>query len=225
MELNNPDSYKTGRPDVVRHINKATRVLDVGCNEGAVSRLVKAHHKDAKFWGMEWNEEALSKAEGLYEQSWQIDLNRVDEVKQKLDNLTFDAIIGADVFEHLQNPLPLVNYLYSRLENGGTIYISLPHTGHWHVFLHIMRLKWPRNPEGVFDKTHLRIFLRRNLEEFAEVCPNSSFRLLDRRMKFLDIINGNIFVKGMNRVVKIFKPIPYIREFFTFQYIFSIKKP
>lgn len=225
MPLNNPDSYKTGRPDVARHALNPKKVLDVGCNEGAVSRFIKSQYPEAHFFGLEWNETALQKGVDVFEKSWQIDLNDIKKVQDYLHGYTFDTIIGADVFEHLQDPLPLVNVLYQKLEPHGKIIISLPHTGHWHVFLHILRLKWPRNPEGVFDKTHLRIYLRRNLEEFQEVCPNSNFKLLDRRMKFLDIINGNIFVKGMNRVVKIFKPIPYVREFFTFQFIFSIQKP
>lgn len=225
MLLNNPESYKTGRPDVAKHVVNPTRVLDVGCNEGAVSRFIKHQYPTASFFGLEWNEEALRQGADVFEKSWQIDLNDLNKVAQYLEGHTFDTIIGADVFEHLQDPLPLVHLLYQKLEPHGKLIISLPHTGHWHVLLHILRLKWPRNPEGVFDKTHLRIYLRKNLEEFQDVCPNSSFQMLDRRMKFLDIINGNLFVKGMNRVVKIFKPIPYIREFFTFQFIFSIQKP
>jgi len=225
MALNNPDSYKTGRPDVVRHAIHPKKVLDVGCNEGAVSRLLKELNPQSLFWGMEWNAAALKNADDIFEKSWQIDLNDLQKVNEYLNELTFDTILAADVFEHLQDPLPLVELLYGKLEKGGKIIISLPHTGHWHVLLHIFRLKWPRNAEGVFDKTHLRIYLRRNLEEFQHTCKGSTFTLLDRRMKFLDIINGNVFVKGMNRVVKIFKPVPYVREFFTFQYIFSISKP
>ena len=37
---------------------------------------------------------------------------------------------------------------------------GLPNVAHWSTYAHLARGSWPRKPEGIFDATHLRWFIR-----------------------------------------------------------------
>ena len=79
---------------------------------------------------------------------------------------TFDCIVAADVLEHLRDPWALVRAAAERLRPGGTIVVSVPNVRHlrtvWEV---VVRARWPYEGIGLFDRTHLRWFARRNLPE------------------------------------------------------------
>ena len=65
-----------------------------------------------------------------------------------------DAETAAQVFADV---LPLLN-------QNGQIVICLPNVRHWSTFYHLyVRGIWPANDRGIFDKTHLHFFARRNI--------------------------------------------------------------
>ncbi len=90
-------SYQGPRPDLLSQLRSPRKVLDVGCNNGAVARALKQHHPNALVWGIEINPDALSKALPDLEHGWVADLDSTD-VDALLGPLTFDHI-KADVVQ------------------------------------------------------------------------------------------------------------------------------
>lgn len=200
-------------------------MLDVGCNQGALARALRRDHQGVRVWGLEINPEALAKAEPVLEHGWCIDLDDLSRLRGVLKDLRFDHVIAGDVLEHTAHFQQITGVLYEHLEPGGKLIISVPNYGHWHTLWVFLTRRWQRNERGIFDKTHRTIIMRGNLREFVEACPGGEFKLLKRNFRFFET---NRYWKLNMLVTYALFPlllIPYIRDFVTMGYIFSIRKP
>ena len=91
----------------------------------------------------------------------------------------FDALIAADILEHLRDPWTALRRYAQQLEPGATVIVSLPNVAHWSTYAHLARGSWPRKPEGIFDATHLRWFTLRDARELltqAGITPHAVVR-------------------------------------------------
>lgn len=224
MDLNSKNStknhiaYESARPDILQHINNASNVLDIGCSNGSLGKAIKCKFPNSYIVGIDINEAYVKQAIPIINEAHILNLQNIDSLKNFLLNKKFDTIIAADVLEHTINPWEIVNILYDALEPNGSIYISVPNLAHWQIFIHLIRLSWPVRDRGIYDKTHFRFFMFNDLKK---LCPEGSvFKLLDRNYRFYEICKSS-----KDKCVKsIFAKIPKIREYFVFQYIFSISK-
>jgi SAM-dependent methyltransferase len=125
----------------------------------------------------------------------------------------YDVIVMADVLEHMEDPWTILRQARHRLNDGGSIIISLPNIRHIDtIFNLVVRGVWPYRDRGIHDRTHLRFFTWANIEdllrraglECAEVSPN--YRLLERPDR-------------INRHAKWVRYLPVARSFFVFQYV------
>ena len=218
-ETKNIDSYQGGRPDIIRFIDRARFVLDVGCNVGAVARALKEKFPDCQVWGIEINQNALKQAEPMLEAGFCLNLDDCDSLRQAVSTLRFDTIIAGDVLEHTADPWRIVEILFSTLLPGGSIFVSVPNIGHWELIRHWLRQSWPVNPRGIFDNTHRRFFMRSDLAKLAP--RGSQFILLSRTFRLFDKAHPRV-----DRLVSVlFRHIVWLREYFVFQYIFAIRWP
>ncbi len=213
-------SYAGSRPDVLAHVRAPTTVLDVGCNEGALARDIRSRFPGARVWGMDINPDAIAKARDVLESGYCLNLDSEGELEQCLGEQTFDTIIAADVLEHTVNPWAVLKQLVRRLNDGGEVLVSLPNFGHWETIFHLLRQRFPRRSRGLYDDTHLRFFMLRNLPELAiDSCRieivQRNYRIWERCGTFVDR--------------RLFGPvidwIPWVREYFVFQYIIRVEKP
>ena len=72
----------------------------------------------------------------------------------------FDAIICADVLEHLRDPCGALRRLRSLLAPAGWMIVSVPNVAHWSVRLRLLAGRFDYQPSGVLDEGHLRFFTR-----------------------------------------------------------------
>jgi SAM-dependent methyltransferase len=160
----------------------------------------------------------LKQAEPALEAGFCLNLDNYDDLRAALATRQFDTIIAGDVLEHTADPWRIVDMLFSSLLPGGSIFISLPNIAHWELILHWLRQSWPVNPRGIFDNTHRRFFMRRDLKKLAP--PGSEFTLLHRTFRLFD--EGH---PRLDRVISLlFRHIIWFREYLVFQYIFAIRK-
>lgn len=173
--------YETSRPDVQALVPAtAKRILELGCSTGALGAALKARN-GAFVFGVEIDPEYARLAE-----------RRLDRVAVRdaelflregpTDEAPFDCLIGADVFEHLVDPWTALERATDLLVPGATVVISLPNVLYWPGLWRIIRDgRWPRDDEGVFDRTHLRWFTRQDAVDFLE---GAGFRLKSASPKY-----------------------------------------
>lgn len=218
-EINNPKSYQMPRPVLFEKLDFVGDVLDVGCNAGANLRyLLKEFDSTGLTMGLDYNPEAIKEAQLSLSKAEVCDFNNLIELERLLKNRRFDTIIVADVLEHLLYPEAVVSILVKTLNEKGKIIVSLPNTGYYATLFHFFARKWPKNDRGIYDKTHIQIFFKRNLQDVVPIGASfkiikRTFRLLEYRAVFLDKI-----------FIPIIPFIPILRDFFTFQYIIKITK-
>jgi SAM-dependent methyltransferase len=130
------------------------RILDVGCGFATTSQYLQKLGNDVT--GVEESAEASTVAEQRIAR-----VIRADLLVAEPDGL-YDAIIFADVLEHVAWPVGVLRRYLQWLAPGGSVIISLPNVGLWSVrFAHLFG-RWEYAETGVLDRTHLRFFTRRS---------------------------------------------------------------
>ena len=56
----------------------------------------------------------------------------------------------------------------TRLRPGGAVVLSLPNVAHVLVFAQLLAKSWPRRRSGIFDRTHVRLFAKRDMVRLLE---------------------------------------------------------
>jgi 2-polyprenyl-3-methyl-5-hydroxy-6-metoxy-1,4-benzoquinol methylase len=141
-------------------------ILDVGCGFATTSeRLRKIGNRVT---GIESSPEAVTVARGRLDEVIACDLQRLDEVSAQLGSRTFDAIVFADVLEHLPWPAGVLKSYLRFLVPQGSVIVSLPNVGLWSMRLSLLAGRFEYADTGVTDRTHLRFFTRRSARELIE---------------------------------------------------------
>jgi 2-polyprenyl-3-methyl-5-hydroxy-6-metoxy-1,4-benzoquinol methylase len=154
--------YTTPRPEVAALVPaSATRVLDVGCRTGAMGALLREAGHDVT--GIELDPVLAAQARRRLDRVVEADIETL--ARDRTDpGGPFDCIVFADVLEHLRDPWSVVRWADGLLGAGGTVVVSIPNIRHVTTFWHLaVRRRWPREEMGLFDRTHIRFFTRKDL--------------------------------------------------------------
>jgi 2-polyprenyl-3-methyl-5-hydroxy-6-metoxy-1,4-benzoquinol methylase len=136
---------------------KGKDVLDVGCGFATTSQFIQ--QRGNRVVGIESNADAVSVARTRIADVIEADLQNVPKLGK------FDAIIFADVLEHLAWPVGVLKKYADLLKPEGTVIVSLPNVGLWSVRLGLLFGGFRYQDSGVLDRTHLRFFTRRSAIE------------------------------------------------------------
>jgi 2-polyprenyl-3-methyl-5-hydroxy-6-metoxy-1,4-benzoquinol methylase len=203
-------AYERARPEILAHVpHTARRVLDLGCATGTTGAALK-QRQDAHVTGVEL-EPAYAR-----EAAARLDEVITGDVEAARPHGSYDALIAADILEHLKDPWTALRRYAALLEPGGTAVVSLPNVGHWSTYANLARGTWPRKPEGIFDATHLRWFTLRDAREL----------LLQAGLEPTAVVRrGWILHRGsrMDALVPPLLRIPGLRGLFTFQYVIAAR--
>ena len=150
--------YEGSRPDVQRLVPlDACNILELGCSTGALGEAIK-QRQNASVLGIELLEDYARQARDR--------LNRVvvSDAEafvsgQPPPEAPFDCLIAADVLEHLVDPCETLRRAVGMLAPAATVIVSVPNVFYWvTMFRALASRRWPREDEGIFDRTHLRWF-------------------------------------------------------------------
>ena len=210
-------SYIGKRNDILGVISgNVNSVLDVGCSIGTLGEKIKQKINKVKVVGIEIDKQMAKVAK---EKIDQVIVGDVEEIvlEDKLPPNYFDCIIFADILEHLKDPWRVLKESVKFLKGRGIVIASLLNVRHYSVILNLLfRGYWPYRERGIHDKTHLRFFTFKNIQELFEQRGLSIFKVV-RNYRIIERPHH------FNRFSKYFA-IPFLRDFFTFQYIVGAKK-
>jgi methionine biosynthesis protein MetW len=138
---------------VAKMIPAGSRLLDIGCGTGSLSRLL-ADECGAEVVGVEPDVERAAKASSRGVKV----LRGYLSAQMIRDAGTFDVALMADVLEHLPSPQEILLLAREALKPRGSVIVSVPNVAHWSVRLCLARGKFEYQPWGIMDATHLRWF-------------------------------------------------------------------
>lgn len=188
------------------------RVLDVGCFCGGSGRWLKQRFPECEVIGIEMLEDAAAIAAKTYDTVIVGSFEKVDLETEELAPGSFDAIVAADVLEHLYNPWQALQRLRPLLAAGGAMYVSLPNTRNLNVLSSLAAGEWRYSGAGILDVTHIRFFTRAQAMEMLDqtgwtICetrvnpdPSLTSALAGRNIDTIsDIVVGKLRLENLER--------------------------
>ena len=136
------------------------RILDAGCASGANGELLKRAGA-REVWGIETDARAADAARRRLDGAVHGDLASV--TLDDVGGQKFDAVLAIDVLEHLADPAAGLAHLVGMLHAGGLVVACIPNVAHVWVMANLLAKRWPQKASGIFDRTHLRFFAKRDM--------------------------------------------------------------
>lgn len=154
--------YEHARSEILELIPPtAHRVLDVGCGAGALGSSVKSR-QTAEIHGVELVSQVAEVARTRLDK---VLTRTIEDALPELSDSYYDCIVIADVLEHLVDPWAVLCELKNKLAPEGKIVASLPNIQNWEILSDLIQGRWDYRDEGILDRTHLRFFTRKSVEE------------------------------------------------------------
>jgi GT2 family glycosyltransferase len=135
----------------------------------------------------------------------------------------FDAIVCADVLEHLRDPGRFLGRARGWLAPGGRLIASIPNVRHHSVLRGLLEGDWTYEPAGLLDRDHLRFFTRREIEKLfyragftvadLAAVPGPGYAEWERRGRPGEVKVGRLHVGGLAP--------EEAQEFYAYQYLVS----
>ncbi len=160
------DTSSSERPEVVARLPEGTaRILDVGCGSGGLGAAA-ARRPVWKLTGVEMDPSRSTRARerGGYERVLEGDLTTVLPALAA-EGARFDAVVFADVLEHLDDPVAALAAGRSLAAAEGLLLAVVPNVGHLSVVRDLLLGRHDPVPAGLCDAGHLRWFTKTSLAE------------------------------------------------------------
>jgi 2-polyprenyl-3-methyl-5-hydroxy-6-metoxy-1,4-benzoquinol methylase len=142
-----------------------SRVLDLGLINGSVARSLK--EMGCRVWGVTLDRAVPDMTLDVCERVIGADLKTLDIIELVGDQ-KFDVILMLDVLEHLGNPAALLQALPTVLADNGWGVISLPNVAQASLHLDLLQGRFNYSDTGPLDRTQVRFFDRRGVDDLLE---------------------------------------------------------
>ena len=153
--------FRDAKPAFLQLIDpRGLRVLDLGCGGGHNGEMLKKSGA-REVVGVELDAAAAAEARTRLDRVCHCDLAHLDPAE--LGDELFDAILASDVLEHLEDAEGVLALAVTRLRPGGAVVLSLPNVASVFVMAQLLTKSWPRRGSGIFDRTHVRWFGKRDM--------------------------------------------------------------
>jgi 2-polyprenyl-3-methyl-5-hydroxy-6-metoxy-1,4-benzoquinol methylase len=163
--------YSDQRPELVGFLKKAgpfQQALDIGCAAGRLGEGLLQKGIVGACDGIEAHAAAADAAQTRLRKVWPGTLEAVaDQVPWE----QYDAVILADVLEHLVDPWAALQTLAQRTQPGCKLVLSVPNVRHYQVVLPLLfKGQFRYRDHGIMDRTHLHFFTKNSLAETLAEC-------------------------------------------------------
>jgi 2-polyprenyl-3-methyl-5-hydroxy-6-metoxy-1,4-benzoquinol methylase len=154
--------------DLIRRYSSGGVLLDLGAAGGELGASLRGEFE--RTIGFEYNVDCVSTLRGCFDQAVIADLEKVKRLPSNAD-----AIVLADVLEHLRNPAAALQLVRQALAPGGRVFISVPNIANITVRLGLLFGIFEYRDRGILDHTHLRFYTKRTIRREVE---NAGFEIL-----------------------------------------------
>ncbi len=158
------DGERTSLSVLADLIPHGATVLDLGTGSGALGQYL-GETRGCTVDGVTFNEEEAAYAKPFYRSLHVADLDTCT-LEDIFARGTYDAIVCADVLEHLRLPSRILDAARQLLSPDGQVLISIPNAAYCGLVGELMLGEFRYRNEGLLDGTHLRFFTRRSLARF-----------------------------------------------------------
>lgn len=206
-----PSYFSNVRKDIVHFIKdrKGLKILEIGGGSGNTLLYLKENKIAAEIHMVDIMDLVANK-----EAFDSIQIIDIEEESLQTDE-RFDIIILADVLEHLKDPMAVISQLKEFLKKGGAFLVSIPNIRHYSAFIKIfLKGSFAYEDQGIFDKTHIRFFCKKDMKQLFEVYPDLQ---IEKTMPNNKVIKSKATL--INTVT-----LGLCTQFFTSQYLFKITK-
>lgn len=153
---------------VHRYRKRGGTLLDLGAAGGELGNALRAQFDETI--GFEFNVECIGQLSGCFDQVVIADLERVAALPSDVD-----AIVLADVLEHLRDPARVLTLARHALKDDGHAFISVPNIANITIRLGLLLGIFEYRERGILDETHVRFYTQRS---FLREVEAAGFRIL-----------------------------------------------
>ncbi|MCK6413180.1 MAG: glycosyltransferase [Azonexus sp.] len=170
--LDVPDIDATGyhggaRGDLVDYFTNAPKMLlDIGCAAGGTGAAFKQKYPEGTVWGFELNRSAAAIASQRLDRVFTGKFEETDLAAAGLQPGSVDAVILADVLEHMYNPWKVMEVLRPWLSPTAQIAVSIPNVRNLALMDDLAKGYFRYERLGLLDITHIRFFTYKELQRF-----------------------------------------------------------
>lgn len=136
---------------------RGRRLLDVGCARGHLAGLLMSRGWDVTGIEADASDAAEARSRGVKVIETTAEVAFADITDK------FEAMVFADVLEHMADPLKVLRMALEHLQPDGRVIISIPNVAHLTVRAQILLGRFNYADRGIMDRTHLRFFTRKTL--------------------------------------------------------------
>ena len=157
------------RPELTRRLpDRPLRILDAGCGAGSGIAAAKARCPGWTVTGIERDPDLAARARARCDRVLEGDLRAILSELERAGE-RFDAVVFADVLEHLADPIAALSAARRIAAPGGaSLLVSVPNVGHLSVVRDLIAGRFDPVPAGLVDVHHLRWFTRESLARAVE---------------------------------------------------------
>ena len=174
-----------------RHAKRNGVLLDLGAAGGELGEAVRDHFR--RSIGFEYNVDCVADLQTRFDQVLVTDLEKCKRLPPNVD-----AVVLADVLEHLRDAPALLRLVRESLSDEGRIFVSVPNIANVTVRLGLLFGVFEYRDRGILDNTHLRFYTMRTIRRELE---NAGFHI--------DVVRGSSI--PLRLIIGRFTPGPLLR--------------
>lgn len=156
---------------ITRYATTGGTLVDLGAAGGELGAAVR--HRFSRTIGFEYNADCIADLHEHFDAAVISDLEKVKHLPGSVD-----AIVAADVIEHLRDASALLALIRGALSPKGRLFISVPNIANITVRLGLLFGVFEYRDRGILDNTHLRFYTLRTIRREIEA---AGFRVLATR--------------------------------------------
>jgi predicted TPR repeat methyltransferase len=153
---------------ISRYSNGAGTLLDLGAAGGELGQALRKQFK--RTIGFEYDVDRIADLRDRFDQAVIADLEGVRRLPAEAD-----AIVLADIMEHLRDPSMLLSCVRDSLSPDGHLFVSVPNIANITVRIGLGCGIFEYRERGILDSSHLRFYTMRSIKREIE---SAGFRLI-----------------------------------------------